>query len=485
MRGVVAAGDARVAEAAREILADGGNAVDAAVAASFTAFVAEPLLASAGGAGMMTVALPELEPRVIDFFSTMPGLGAAPAALDFRAVEVDFGATTQTFHAGRGAVAPPAALPGLLEASRRFGTRPLGELVRAAVRHARDGLTLSRENAMVYGLLWPIQSMSPELLALAGGALPDERTVLVNPALADLLEETAALGEVPPRFDEALLAAFGPAQGGLLTREDLARAAPRVREPRRLALGGWTVLTSPHAGGARVVRVLSELAARSPSTDETGEALRIAIACRGASERDPIGHGSTTHLSVIDGGGGAAAVTLTNGEGCGFVAPGTGVQANNFLGEEDLNPHGWHRHAPGEVLPTMIAPTIALKEGRARLALGTGGANRIRSVVAQVLYRAILRGDSIVDAVLAPRVHAEGPDVWLERAGWRDPDAVERALAAEFARVHPFPERAFYFGGVHTVWVDFGAIHGIGDPRRGGAVARAEPSEETPATPGR
>ncbi|MCA9608527.1 MAG: gamma-glutamyltransferase [Myxococcales bacterium] len=470
MRGVVAAGDPRTAEAARDVLADGGNAVDAAVAGAFTAFVAEPLLASAAGAGMMTIALPDAPPLVVDFFSTMPGLGGTPDRLDFHAVEVDFGATTQTFHVGRGSVATPAALPGLLEAARRFGTRPLSALVAAAARHAREGLTLSAENAMVYSLLWAIQRQSPEAVALAGGALPDRTTRLVNPALADLLEEVASLDAVPPRFTRALLDAFGPGHGGLLSPVDLERAAPRLVEPRRIALGEWTVLTSPHVGGARVARLVGELTSRAPETDEAEEAARIAVASRNASARDPGGRGSTTHVSVMDAAGGAASVTLTNGEGCGFVAPGTGVQPNNFLGEEDLNPDGFHHHAPGTVLPTMIAPTVALRHGRPRMALGSGGSNRIRSVVSQVLYRVIALGATLEEAVLAPRVHAEGDDVWLERAGWRDPDAVERALEARFARVHPFPGRAFYFGGVHAVRAT-GDGEAVGDPRRGGAVA--------------
>ncbi|MCB9596852.1 MAG: gamma-glutamyltransferase [Sandaracinaceae bacterium] len=473
MGGVVAAGDRYTAEAARDVLADGGNAVDAAVAASFTAFVAQPLLAGAGGAGMMTVALPGTEPAVVDFFSTMPALATSAVPLDFRAVEIDFGATTQTFHVGRGSVAPPAALPGLIEAARRFGSRPLTELVAAAARHAREGVELSAQGAMVYGLLWPIQRLSPEATALAGGALPDQHTILHNPELADLLEETARLEATPPRFERALLEAFGPAAGGLLTEDDLRRSAPRVREPRRVELGSWTVLTSPHVGGARVTRLLGELTSRAPSLDEAEEVSRIALACRAASEREPRpGRGSTTHISVLDGAGGAASVTLTNGEGCGYVAPGTGVQPNNFLGEEDLNPHGFHAHEAGTILPTMIAPTVAIEGGRATVALGSGGSNRIRSVVAQVLYR-LMRGEPLEQAVLAPRVHAEGEDVWIERAQWRDPDAVERALGAVFGRVHPFPDRAFYFGGVHAVRVGDGEPEAVGDPRRGGVVARA------------
>ena len=473
MRGVVAAGDQRTADAARDVLADGGNAVDAAVAGAFTAFVCEPLLASAGGAGMMTVALADSPPLVVDFFSTMPGLGRPLdlAQLDFMAVQVDFGSTVQEFHVGRGSVAPPMALPGLLLAASRFGTRPLSRLTETAVAHARRGLRLSPENALVFELLWPIQQCSPETLALTSGRPPGTERTFQNPQLADLLEETGREGRVPASFNRALIHAFGPPRGGLLTEEDLLGATPRVCTPRRIPLGDWDVLTSPHVGGERIERLLRELE-RTPVEDEIGEALGAARACRAASEPgDVAGRGSTTHISVLDAGGGAASVTLTNGEGCGHVALGTGVQPNNFLGEQDLNPTGFHQHTPGRILPTMIAPTIALDRGHPIVALGSGGSNRIRSVVSQVLNR-LRRGEALSDAVMAPRVHAEGGDVWLECCGWRDPDAVRLALGKEFERVHAFPERAFYFGGVHAVLrrEDRQTI-AVGDPRRGGATS--------------
>lgn len=456
------------------MLAGGGNAVDAAVAGAFAAFVAEPLLASAGGAGMMTIALPDRAPAVIDFFSTMPGLGGRPGSLDFLSVELDFGTTTQTFHIGRGSAAPPVALPGLLEAAGRFGTRALGDLVAPAIVLADEGVALSREGAEVFRLLWPIQSRSAGAIALAGGTPPMEGSVLRNPELAALLAELAELGETPPRFERAVLEGFGPARGGLLSREDLRAAAPRITAPREARLGEWTVLLSPHIGGTKIERIVRALTAREPERAEDDEALRVAEACRLASAQGEVaGRGSTTHISVIDAAGGAAALTLTNGEGSGHVAADTGVQLNNFLGEDDINPDGFHRHEPGAVLPTMIAPTIGLREGRPVLALGSGGSNRIRSVVSQVLYRMIL-GEPVEQAVLAPRVHAEADDVWLERVEWKDSAAVERKLSGAFAHVHSFPSRAFYFGGVHAVAIDeAGDTHAAGDPRRGGAVAFA------------
>lgn len=474
MRGVVAAGDEHTAEAARIIFARGGGAVDAAVAGAFAAFVTEPLLASAGGAGMMTLAFPDRPPAVVDFFSPMPGLAGRPDALDFGPVEIDFGSTTQTFHIGRGSVAAPLALPGLIEVARTYGSLPLEELVRPAVRMAREGVDLSRQGAEVFRLLWAIQTRSPEAVALAGGAPPREGAILKNAKLADFLEELASLGATPPRFREGLLSDFGVSAGGLLCEEDLDRAKPRTCAPRELHLGDWTFLLSPRIGGARVATIVEQLAGEEPRADEAREALRVAEACRaGHHLTDEDGRGSTTHISTIDAEGAAAALTLTNGEGCGYHVPGTGIQANNFLGEDDLNPGGYHLHPAGAPLPTMIAPTVGLHHGRPALALGSGGSNRIRSVVGQVVYR-IVRGQSLEDAVEAPRIHAESDDVWIELAGRDAPREIVGKLGEAFERVHPFDQRAFYFGGVHAVQVDDdGQPHAVGDDRRGGAVARA------------
>jgi gamma-glutamyltranspeptidase/glutathione hydrolase len=117
----------------------------------------------------------------------------------------------------------------------------------------------------------------------------------------------------------------------------------------------------------------------------------------------------------------------------------------------------------------MMAPTIATHHEGARIVgLGSGGANRIRSAVTRVLEAHLREGLGMLGAVSAPRVHAEGDSVWFERAGWREPVAVETALRANFERVVPFESPAFFFGGVHSVSHDGRSSQGAGDARRGG-----------------
>jgi gamma-glutamyltranspeptidase/glutathione hydrolase len=482
MRGVVAAGSVATARAAAEVLREGGNAADAAVAGALACCVAEPMLTSVGGAGIMLVREPGREPVAIDFFSPFPGASGRPDALDFQAIEVDFGAAKQSFHVGRGAVAPPLALDGLSLVAKQFGSLPLERLAAPAVALARDGIVVDRLAALTFRLLWPILRRDPACLAeIADGSNPERPpeigAIVRNPKLAHTLEAFAACGHTPPALRAGMLAEFGPARGGLLSEADLAIATPSVTAPHRFAVGEWTVLTSPRLGGRLMGMIAEELANGAIAPEEADEVLRLAQASRGGHRARSLlagarVRGSTTHVSVVDEAGGAASVTLTCGEGCGHVVSGTGVHLNNFLGEEDLNPHGWHKHEPGAPLPTMIAPTIALHPDGRVVALGSGGANRIRSAVSQVLHGFARRGLAIRDAVEAPRVHAEEREAWVELAARREPEQVVARLRDAFAKVHDFDGRNFFFGGVHVVALAAdGSLDGVGDQRRDGAVA--------------
>lgn len=482
MRGGVAAGNPHSVDAAVEVLEAGGNAVDAAVAAALVCLVAEPLLASAGGAGIMVVAAPGRPAIALDFFSAVPGRGLTRQGepeLDFDAIEVDFGSARQAFHIGRGSATVPMVLDGLAHAARHHARLPLADLTHRAIGLAREGFVIDELVARTFRLLRSILVRDPECLAeIAVGLDPDrgpqvgER--LRNPNLATTLEAFARAGRMPDALRHGLIAEFGPDRGGLITAEDLAGAVVIEREPHRIEVGDWTLATSPRLGGRLVGLIATQALAGPAPTHELDALLGFARASRaGHLARSHLG--STTHVSVVDEQGCAATVTLTSGEGCGHVVRGTGVHVNNFLGEEDLNPAGFHKHPAGAPLPTMIAPSVARDRSGRVIALGTGGANRIRSAVARV-FAEVVRGASIEEAIAAPRLHAEagprGSEVWFERQGVRDPAALERALAAEFDTLHPFEGPDFFFGGVHTVErTAAGHLVGVGDPRRFG-VAR-------------
>jgi gamma-glutamyltranspeptidase/glutathione hydrolase len=179
----------------------------------------------------------------------------------------------------------------------------------------------------------------------------------------------------------------------------------------------------------------------------------------------------TTHISVADARGNIASLTASNGEGCAYMLPGTGIMLNNMLGEEDLNPGGFNRWKTGVRLASMMSPAVVEKPDGTRFALGSGGSNRIRSAVTQVLVNLLDYGMAPEQAVSAPRIHLEGDMLSIE------PGYVAEALSAletSAPKSHIWPAKNLFFGGVHTVSVQPGGIFdGVGDPRRGGSVAYA------------
>jgi gamma-glutamyltranspeptidase/glutathione hydrolase len=182
--------------------------------------------------------------------------------------------------------------------------------------------------------------------------------------------------------------------------------------------------------------------------------------------------GSTTHIAVLDSDGNCASVTCSNGTGSGVVVPGTGVHLNNMLGEEDLNPQGFHRIPPGRRVSSMMSPALALRDGEVVLGLGSAGSNRIRSAILQVAVKVLQDGMDADQAVHAGRLHFEAGTVQAE------PGVDEEALADLERRGVPvvrWKRQNLYFGGTQAVARDpeTGELSGGGDPRRGGAVVLA------------
>ena len=172
------------------------------------------------------------------------------------------------------------------------------------------------------------------------------------------------------------------------------------------------------------------------------------------------GRGETTHVSVIDKDLNAASVTTTNGEGCGYILPGTGIMLNNMLGEEDLNPQGFHNWTYSRRLPTMMSPSIITQDGNPMMIIGSGGSNRIRSAMVQVLINYIYKQLTLQESIEDSRIHLEGDELYYEPGI----DISENDLLGHLS-LHPFKEKNLFFGGVNAVTLS----DGFSDPRRGGA----------------
>jgi len=521
--GAVAAGASITARIAADVLRDGGNAADAAVAGALASWISEAIFTNAGSGALILVREPKGPVRALDAFATMPGLQPPPGdqPLDFRLKQLRYGETDLEFRIGRGSVAVPGFPAGLATLHRRYGSRPLPELVAPAVRLAREGVVWSERHRELAGVLSPIMTDTPENAALVGldhaDGRPSPPRLTTMPELGDMIEQLGKHGL--DSFYQGPIAdaivADQAAHGGLVTHRDL--SAYRVLETStlRLRLAGWDLWLpgTPSLGGTMVAAMLAlwaTLAQRepppTPGTTATDAALahrwavvidavnanRAAIesaATDGAaltqiirplvplvsqamhtlappnSGEDPRLPGGTTHLSIVDDAGMAVSMSSSAGESAGYLVPGLGTMLNNMLGEGDLHHGGFHRAPPGTRLPTMMAPML-LTQGNPRhprsiLAMGSGGSMRIRTALSQVSWWVTSEGADLAEAIERPRRHFEELKLHLEAA--RD-DRGELA-AAERLRAWGYdvvcwPERSGFFGGVHAARIDRTRGHG-------------------------
>jgi gamma-glutamyltranspeptidase / glutathione hydrolase len=489
-RGVVAGGHPATAEAGAWALREGGNAVDAAIAAVVASLSAESPLTGLGAGGFMLVHRPGSEPQLLDFFVAAGGLGGGQRRAELEPVTIDFGDTTQVFNVGVASCGVPGVPSGLAAAAHRFGSMPLADLVAPGVALARDGIEVNAQQAYLFELLAPILAREP-----AGAAVyaPEGRMlglgeVVRFPELAETLRRFGGEGPDPlyrGDIGDAITAKV-EGEGGTVGTADMDRYETAVREPVNVGFAGCEILTNPppSSGGvliAYALELLTRAGAIGPesvvSAMERAQEARTPEFVAGLYEpgfsrrflADRLG--STTHITALDGDGGCASVTCSNGSGSGVFVDGTGIQLNNMLGEEDLNPLGFHATIPGRRMPSMMSPTVALREGELVLGLGSGGSNRIRSAVTQTIIRYLGDGMTLEEAVDAPRVHFEGGTVHAEPGS---DAAALLALEAQGHQVVRWRNRSLYFGGVHAVGANRGVPEAAGDARRGGAIAWAD-----------
>jgi gamma-glutamyltranspeptidase/glutathione hydrolase len=508
--GIVAAGHEKTAWAACEILRAGGNAFDAIVAGGFAACVAESVLASLGGGGFLLGRSSGGEECCYDFFVQTPRHLPNQRDLDFYPIHADFGPTKQEFHIGLGATATPGILAGFIRAHRDLGRLPLKEILAPAIQLCREGVTINAFQEYLFTVVAPIYLATKEARAVFGsrkkpGELVLEGENLHFPELAQALE--ALEREGPDLFYKGEFAKQLVEQcreGGTLRADDLANYRVSRRRPLEFFYRGHRLLTNPppSCGGILIAFALelldqaettghafgsaSDLSFLARAMDQTNLARLEALsqhpqwsqACATLSQkafiqryrqkilgRPTVARG-TTHLNVADDAGNMASLSLSNGEGCGHLWRGTGIMLNNMLGEEDLNPSGFHRWQADQRMASMMAPTLLLMKDGTTVAMGSGGSNRLRTAIVQVLRNLIDHRMEMAASVAAPRIHYERGLLSVE------PGYTEQALQevfGEFPQHHLWEEKNLFFGGVHAL-----ASHpqkgfsGSGDPRRFG-----------------
>jgi gamma-glutamyltranspeptidase / glutathione hydrolase len=445
MRAAVAAGHPATVEAGVRVLEAGGNAADAAVAASLASCVAETVMTGLLGGGHGIV-WREGRAETLDFFVAVPGLGAESRRVELEHLEVPFGTELVHYAVGIGSCGVPGVLRGLGALWERFGSLPWRRLVEPALRLARDGVEFPEAHAACLAMLAPVMTMREGgRIYRRDGRLLATGETLEQPGLVAGLEAVADEGARSPTLERALLELMDE-RGGLVTRADLDAYEPVWGEPGRVGRGDFDFMS--RVGLNSPLPLYRSVTGSDP--------VRLARALG-----EPDRSGDTTNLTVVDEAGAAVVLTTSLGLGSGDWLPGLDLHLNSMLGEADLLVD---ELVPGRRMASMMAPTLVLDRDGLALAAGAAGGTRLRSALVQVLAGVLDDGLGARDAVERPRLHPVGEIVHLE-PGFADD--VPAALEAAGFTVRVWPSRHHYFGGVSVVSRSGAA----GDPRRSGAAA--------------
>jgi gamma-glutamyltranspeptidase/glutathione hydrolase len=515
VKGAIAAGHPLTAEAGAQVLADGGNAVDACLAAAFVSWVAESPLTGPGGGGFLLVHRARNgRSRLLDFFVSVPGAGLEEELIsEMETIDIDFdSSSTQAFGIGASSVATPGVVAGLETAHRAYGRVPWATLFDPAIAVAREGVVITPQQAYLHAILDVILRHTDPGRAIYGphGERLEAGDRLTMNDLASTMEILADGGA--EAFHDGVLAeritSCIRADGGPLTSGDLRGYRVIWRRPITAEFLGHRFVSNPppSTGGvliayglllldraglggphgsadaiARLVGVMGEqmlargpgfarqlhgggLARRLYDEDRVSEAAARLLAERPPMMLEPVEPSRTTHISVVDGEGNAAALTASTGAGSGVIVPGTGIHLNNMLGEHHLN-LARRRRRPGGRLTSMMAPSLVLRDGQPRLVVGSAGSARLRGAILQTVVNAVGHRLPVDEAIGAPRVHLDDGHVHCE--GGFDPGELDELDRRGYDVVR-WRRRNLYFGGAAAVEMRDGTLAAAGDPRRGG-----------------
>ena len=509
-RGMVVSNHPLASAAGAEMLAAGGNAVDAAIATLFALTVVEPMMVGIIGGGMAHIRLADGSHRFIDGQSTVP-LRVRPDTYRSKpsAAHDVFDTVDDENLNGPKAVATPGSLMAWCETLRRFGTMPLADVMQPAIRHASRGFAATPylHECIVDGAREMLKDKAISAIYLPNGTPLKAGDRVMQTEYAETLSYISRHGEAAlyhgPLGD--ILVDYMRAHGGFITREDLASYKTVERAPIGTDYRGWQILgpPPPAASGVHIAQMLNilegyDLAAKGFGTAETihllAEVLKIAFADRAAASGDPdfinvpvqrltskdyaserrraidpgraqrwgagvaqLEGAHTTHMTAADAMGNVVATTQTinNLFGAKFLIPGLGTVPNNYMHLYDPRPGHALSLAPGKRVTTSMSPMMALRNGRLVYALGLPGGKRIFPSALQALINLIDHGMSLQEAVEAPRVWTEGNALEVELAV---PDGVRGQLASMGHQVLAVPTVA---GGMNAIqFHDDGSLSG-------------------------
>jgi gamma-glutamyltranspeptidase/glutathione hydrolase len=499
----IATTSAIAAQAGEAMARAGGNAVDAAIAATLVSINTEPGVCSLGCGGYITIWAAGQGPVTLDGYVAVPGKGLATQPSERNSVEVylEYGGGVHTI-VGPDSVGVPGGVAALGTAAETYGTLPWSRLFEPVIEvvHAGFPLPVASYNYLVYSGE-PIFSRSVDgrnALHHADGSLKKAGETIHVAHLGDTLERIASRGP-----DEFYTGEVGRAMvrycqdlGGRLSEEDLASYQTLPRTSLVVNNGDWQIATNPPpaVGGTVLAAMLQMIAARpfdrwdSDSVRFLIDVQRAALGYRRsyldlseqisddaarlldlAQTGDPgavLESGSTCHTSAVDASGLACSITMSAGYGAGDMPPDTGIWLNNCLGELELNKRGLDVGPVGARLPSNMAPSVAIKNDGTVLAIGSPGADRITTAILQALVNYINLGMSLAEAIEHSRAHVE-----FASEGYRV--AYEAGLPVDRLSVpgRRFDSASMYFGGVGAAaWSPTSGFSVAADPRRTGGV---------------
>ena len=526
--GMVVAAQPEAVEAGADILARGGNAMDAAVATALTQTAVDPQMCGIAGFGCMHVYDPQSgRHETIDFYARVPRAARPDMWADKLVGESDDGfgffLSDRANELGYGAIATPMTLRGLQQGLTRFGTKNIAELLGPAISYAQEGVMVRPHMAAYWGQV-PTESRAPHQDFLS--ALPATRRIytradgsvwrigdiLKNPDMARTLMRIRDHGvdDFYTGSIAAEMAADLMAHDALLSAQDVAETKAEIGAPLWGDYRGYRIATNPPpGGGVKLIEMLNilehfDLAAmghNSPAYIATiAEAMKIGAVDRDATHGDPkfldvpvarltskeyaagmaarIRRGEKTHVPrmksreaadttqvcVVDRDGLCVSLTHTLGTPSGVVTEGLGFMYNGAMGAFDPRPGRAGSIAPGKARMSSMTPTIIFKDGKPFFIVGAPGGTYITVGILQAILNVIDFGMSALEAIAAPRISATSDTVWLTNRIFRSTHTALEGMGYPVKR-SPYN---YYFAGLHGIRIVDGKLDGAADPGRDG-----------------
>ncbi len=481
----ISAGHELTRDTAREILENGGNAFDAAIAAYAVMFISEPAMASAGASGLATTYSKEHGIKVFDFFSQTPHQQLAQDKIDYYPICIEFPDTTEEFHVGLAASTVPGAIAGIFKIHEAFGSIPIQELFQPAIHHCKSGVALDDFQAYDLKLLQEIlraDKIGTDIF-FTEDRIKKSGEMIQMPQAADFLEyigkagsDAFYKGEIAKSICDDCIS-----KGAHLRREDFENYDVGIHDPLIVNNGDISIASpgSPSIGSFGLAlywglcvkkkwsdeqalkytaenirnkeKVLNELNALFPDSD-----IR--------TDQGPLATNGTSHFTIVDKHSNAISLTSSLGEGCGYFIPNTQMHMNNMLGEPYLLPGGTHSWKKNVRLNSMMTPSIILENQQLKMVTGSGGASRIPVVLKQVISNVLEKNMSLEEATELPRIHFQENTLHLE-------DSRECQYPDGDYKIERWSAKSLYFGGVNSVLIHpDGHLEAWADRRRLGSA---------------